>query len=172
MGVARDFVAAAPAGGGGGVGALRLLRCRACAGVTDYGQAARGGAKGAECRHCRASLRWDCPLCRRQYWVDEPRCACGFRLADRDPLIRHFEAAQHAFKARDFETAVTHLKRVQDFAPTHVGARKGIEKVQQRLVELDRVTAEFETAMAGARLVAAARPCQPGNGWPTPRPRH
>ena len=156
MGVARDFVAAAPAGGGGGVGALRLLRCRACAGVTDYGQAARGGAKGAECRHCRASLRWDCPLCRRQYWVDEPHCACGFRLADRDPLIHHFEAAQHAFKARDFETSVTHLKRVQDFAPTHVGARKGIEKVQQRLMELDRVTAEFETAMAGARLIAAS----------------
>ena len=154
MDVARDFVVAAPVAGSAGVNPVRLLRCRACAGVTDYGQAARAGAKGAECRHCRASLRWDCPLCRRQYWVDEPRCACGFRLADRDPLIRHFEAAQHAFKARDFETALAHLRRVQDFAPTHVGARKGIEKVQQRLVELDRVTAEFETALASARLVA------------------
>jgi hypothetical protein len=157
MGVARDLVTAASAGGrdGGGMGAPRLLRCRVCAGVTDYGQAARGGTKGADCRHCRAPLRWDCPLCRRQYWVDEPRCACGFRLADRGPLIHHFEAAQHAFKARDFETSLIHLKRVQDFAPTHVGARKGIEKVQQRLMDLDRVTAEFETALAGARLVAA-----------------
>ena len=161
LGVARDLVAAAaPAGGGAGV--LRLVRCRACAGVTDYGQAARGGAKGAECRHCRASLRWDCPLCRRQYWVDEPRCGCGFRLADREPLIRHFEAAQHAFKAREFETAVTHLKRVQDLAPNHVGARKGIEKVQQRLAEIDRVTAELETAVAGARLVAA---CAALSAW-------
>lgn len=155
MRVAADFVVAAPVGGRGGVSELRLLRCRVCAGVTDYGEAARGGAKGAECRHCRASLRWDCPLCHRQYWVDESRCACGFRLADRDPLIRHFEAAQHAFKARDFETSLTHLRRVQEFAPTHVGARKGIEKVQQRLMELDQATAEFETSLAGARLIAA-----------------
>jgi hypothetical protein len=158
LGVARDLPAAPAAGfggNGGGAGAQRLLRCRACVGVTDYGQAARGGGKGAECRHCRASLRWDCPLCRRQYWVDEPRCVCGFRLADREPLIRHFEAAQHAFKAREFGTAAAHLKRVQDFAPTHVGARKGVEKVQQRLAEIDRVMAEFDTAVAGARLVAA-----------------
>jgi hypothetical protein len=136
--------------------ALRLIRCRVCAGVTDYGQAARGGAKGAECRHCRVSLRWDCPLCRRQYWVDEPRCGCGFRLADREPLLRHFEAAQHAFKARDFAAALEHLKRVQDFAPTHAGARKGIEKIRQRHAEIDRARAKFETAQAGAYLVAAA----------------
>jgi hypothetical protein len=158
LGVARDLARPATPVGANGIGAdaPRLLRCRACTGLTDYGQAARSGAKGAECRHCRASLRWDCPLCRRQYWVDEPRCACGFRLADRDPLVRHFEAAQHAFRARDFETAATHLKRVQDFAPAHVGARKGIEKIQQRLVEIDRVSAEFDAALAGARLVAAA----------------
>jgi hypothetical protein len=157
LNVAADLVAsAATTRSSSGAGAPRLLRCRACAGLTDYGHAARGGDKGAECRHCSASLRWDCPLCRRQYWVDEPRCACGFRLADRDPLVHHFEAAQHAFKIRDFEAAAAHLKRVQDFAPAHVGARKGIEKVQARLVEIERLAAEFEAALAGARLVAAS----------------
>ena len=107
MGVVRDFVAAAPAGGGveceAAVAAVAMPGLRGGDRLRSGLRA--GGAKAAECRHCRASLRWDCPLCRRQYWVDEPRCACGFRLADRDPLIRHFEAAQHAFKARDFETA-------------------------------------------------------------------
>src|SRR4051794_22338091 len=151
LNVARDHVSDLS----GVAGVIRLLRCRSCSGVTDYGQAARGGGKSAECRHCRASLRWDCPLCRRQYWVDEPRCACGFRQEDRAPLIRHFEAAQHAFKARDFEAARVHLGRVQDFAPRHVGARKGIERVQQRLAEIDRARSEFEAARAGARLVAA-----------------
>ncbi|WP_026011967.1 hypothetical protein, partial [Singulisphaera acidiphila] len=39
----------------------RHLRCRVCVGVTDFAQAAR--QKTAACRHCRASLRWDCPIC-------------------------------------------------------------------------------------------------------------
>ena len=38
----------------------------------------RRKAGSARCRHCGASLKWDCPVCRRTHWVDEPRCDCGF----------------------------------------------------------------------------------------------
>src|SRR5438067_42076 len=57
-------------------GPLRYLRCRSCAGVTDFAQVA-GLSDRAECRHCRASLHWQCPACRQIRWVDEARCSCG-----------------------------------------------------------------------------------------------
>ena len=56
---------------------------------------------------------------------------CGFPQEHVEPLVRHFEAAQHAHRARDFEAALDHLKEVQKYAPHHVGARKGIEKLRE-----------------------------------------
>jgi hypothetical protein len=149
-GVAPDNGAVA----GTGHKALRLLRCRACSGVTDHAQFPKG-VKSALCRHCRADLLWKCPVCQRQRWVDEPRCACGFRIELAEPMVRHFEAAQHAFRVRDLDAAQAHLERVQEFAPHHVGARKGIAKIRERRAEIDRAKAAWETATATGRLVAA-----------------
>ena len=85
------------------------------------------------------SLRWECPICQRDHWVDEPRCACGFRLELREPMLRHFEAAQHAHRARDYASALAHLHRIQEFAPDHPGTRKAVEKVK-RAARRDRAT--------------------------------
>lgn len=149
LGVARDGAASstplAPA--------RRFLRCRACAGVTDFAYAAK--QKAPSCRHCRASLRWDCPICRKAHWVDEPRCPCGFRIELREPLVLHFQAAEHAYKQRDLDTALAHLKRIQEFAPRHVGTSKAVERVLKRRGVIDRARGEWEAAKAAGRLVAA-----------------
>jgi tetratricopeptide (TPR) repeat protein len=131
----------------------RLLRCRSCGGLTDYGWAEIHS--GGHCRHCHASLRWDCPVCKRTSWVDEPRCACGFPLTHVDPLVRNFGAAQDAFKMKRFAEAVGHLRRVLALAPRHVGARKGVEKVQAQVGEIRRMRADFARERAATRLVAA-----------------
>ena len=132
----------------------RLLRCRACGGVTEFALAAKATG-GAACRHCGASLQWDCPACKRSRWVDEPRCPCGFPLALRDPLLRHLEAARHAHKVRDYDAAVGHLRRVLDFHPRHAGARAGIERIKERLAEIDRARGAVEADRARRHLVAA-----------------
>jgi len=132
----------------------RLFRCRSCGGVTEFAHAAKS-AGGAACRHCRATLQWDCPVCKRSRWVDEPRCACGFPLALRDPLLKHLEAAQHAHKVRDYDAAVAHLRRVLEFAPRHTGARRGIERIKERLAEIDRTRGSFEAERARRHLLAA-----------------
>ena len=64
-------------------GLVRYLRCRSCSGLTEYAMASRDEAS-AVCQHCRASLHWKCPVCQRVRWVDEARCACGFRLEHAD----------------------------------------------------------------------------------------
>ena len=135
-------------------GLVRYLRCRACSGLTEYALASRS-TEAATCRHCRADLRWTCPVCRRSRWVDEPRCACGFPLEHVEPLVRYFEAAQHAHRVRDFAAALANLKRVQEFAPRHIGARKGIEKIKERLVEIEGARAAYETERSRRHLVAA-----------------
>ena len=132
----------------------RLLRCRSCGGVTEFARAAKS-AGGAACRHCGASLQWDCPVCKRTRWVDEPRCACGFPLALRDPLLKHQEAAQHAHKVRDYDAAAAHLRRILEFAPRHAGARRGIERIKLRLAEIDRTRGAFEAERARRHLLAA-----------------
>ncbi len=132
----------------------RWIRCRECGGLTEYAWSEIHGS--GQCRHCHAHLRWDCPVCRHTAWVDEPRCHhCRFPLANRDPLIRHFEAAQHAHKLRRFEVALAHLKRVQEFAPHHVGARKGVEKVLQQIAQVQKLKGIYETEKARRRLIAA-----------------
>ena len=133
----------------------RLLRCRSCQGVTDFTRVARSSP--ADCPHCRASLHWTCPVCQRSHWVDQPRCTCGFRVELREPLVRHFEAAQQAFRSKDFAAAVAHLRRVQELAPRHVGARKGIERVKERVAEVDAARAALEVARGGSKLVEAKR---------------
>jgi hypothetical protein len=148
----------APDGGGAATpadGPPRLLRCRECGGVTEYSQVARD--PGAPCRHCRASLQWSCPVCQRSRWVDERRCLCGFLLEHREPLVRHFEAAQHAHKARDHAAALTHLQRVLELAPKHVGARKGIEKVKQKLAGIETARAAVDVELQRRHLVAARK---------------
>jgi hypothetical protein len=145
-----------PAAGAQPNGAARftLLRCRQCSGVTEMSPVARK-AGSARCRHCGAALKWDCPVCRKSYWVDERRCTCGFRLAFREPLLRHFEAAQRAYRNYDLEGALEHLARVQELAPNLPGARNGVSRVRQRQAEIARVKSAYETARAGGRLIAA-----------------
>ena len=157
LGIARDGVAFAQGAAPGAVnGPPRLLRCRSCSGVTDYGKVARGTGPSS-CRHCGESLHWSCPVCQRLMWVDEPRCTCGFRVELREPLVWHFEAAQVAFKTHDYPTALAHLQRVQEFAPKHVGARKGIEMVKQKTAEIELAESAYELARAGGKLAAARR---------------
>ncbi|MGE3818172.1 MAG: hypothetical protein AB7I30_01940 [Isosphaeraceae bacterium] len=135
----------------------RLLRCRSCSGLTDHDEVASATGP-APCRHCRESLRWSCPVCQRVSWVDEARCqGCGFLLADREPFLRHFEAAQRTFRARDHAASLAHLKRALEYAPNHAGARKGLERTRERLLEIERARANWELAQADRRLVAARR---------------
>lgn len=137
-------------------GAYQQLRCRNCSGVTELSPVMRRTGP-ARCRHCGASLKWDCPVCRRSHWVDEPRCACGFLLSLREPLIRHFAAAQHAFRVHDMASARAHLEWVQKFAPHHVGARNGMAKIHQHAVDVETSRAAYELAVAGKKLVEARR---------------
>jgi hypothetical protein len=132
----------------------RLLRCRSCGGVSVFGRVQRGGDPG-ECAHCRASLQWDCPVCQRKHWIDQGRCACGFPLEFVEPLVRHFEAAQHAHRMRDDAAALGHLERVQHYSPHHVGARKAIEKIKERLADIDRAKSALELERARHHLLAA-----------------
>ncbi len=131
-----------------------LLRCRRCAGVTEMSPVARK-AGAPRCRHCGASLKWDCPVCRANLWVDERRCGCGFRQAFCEPLVRHFQAAQNAFRNFDLERALEHLDRVQEFVPNLPGARNGMAKIRQRQADITRVQLAYQTARAGGRLVSA-----------------
>lgn len=149
MGVSLD----APPTAAGGLVKARWLRCRACGGVTDFHKASRSDQP--ECKHCRASLRWQCPACRRDHWVDEPRCSCGFPLELHEPMVRHFEAAQQAHRARNYAAALAHLHRVQEFAPHHVGTRKAVERVKLRLAEIDGVRAAFDLEFARNHMLAA-----------------
>jgi hypothetical protein len=112
-------------------------------------------AGSARCRHCGAALKWDCPICKRNLWVDEGQCACGFRLALREPLMRHFEAAQNAYRNFDLARALEHLERAQQFAPSLAGARNGIAKIRQRQADIARVRLAYETARASGRLISA-----------------
>ena len=132
----------------------RYLRCRSCSGVTDFNDVSSPPNR-PECRHCRGSLQWTCPVCKRSRWVDEPRCPCGFPLEHLEPLIRHFEVAQIAHRGRDYATALEHLQRVQQYAPGHIGARKGIETVRRHLAEADAARSASELARARRHLVAA-----------------
>ncbi len=100
-----------------------LVRCRHCGGVTEVSPVARKAAS-SRCPHCGSSLRWDCPVCRRTPWVNEPRCPCGFRLARLEPVLRHFEAAQQAFRGFDLEAAAEHLEHVLELTPDHAGAER------------------------------------------------
>ena len=135
-------------------GLVRYLRCRSCSGLTEYALASRS-TDSAICRHCRAPLRWSCPICRRSRWVDESRCACGFPLEYVEPLVCYFEAANHAHRERDFAGAIANLRKVQEFAPRHIGARKGIEKIKERLAEIDQARSLYETERARRNLIAA-----------------
>lgn len=165
LGVQRELGAVAPlpgaavpapgaAAASNGAAKYTLVRCRNCAGVTELSPIARK-ATAARCRHCGASLKWDCPICRRNYWVDERRCGCGFRMALREPLERHFEAARQAFRNFDMTVALEHLERVLELAPKLPGARKGIARVRQRQADVARIRLTYETARASGRLFAA-----------------
>ncbi len=146
---ATSGAAARPAG-------TKVLRCRNCAGVTELPPTARSAAT-ARCRHCGASLRRECPVCKRSNLVDAKKCACGFRMALREALLTHFAAAQHAFRMHDLAAAKRHLAEVRRYAPEHAGARNGMAKIAERAREIDDLRARFEQAEAGSRLVEAAR---------------
>ena len=76
-------------------------------------------------------------------------------MAMREPVLRHFEAAQQAFRGFDFAGAVEHLERVLELAPDYAGARNGLARVRQRQAELARLKLAYQTARAGGRLAAA-----------------
>jgi hypothetical protein len=162
LGVARELGSVAPLtqsapttpAHANGAAKFTLLRCRACAGVTEMSPVARKSSM-ARCRHCGASLKWDCPVCRTNHWVDARRCQCGFRLAWREPLLRHFEAAQRAFRNFDLELSLEHLARVQEIAPKLAGARNGINRIRERQAAIARLKLAYETARAGEKLSAA-----------------
>ena len=151
-GLPTNQAAAAPTANG--APRFTMLRCRQCGGVTELSPVARKAAS-ARCPHCAASLRWDCPVCRRTPWVDEPQCPCGFRMALREPVLRHFEAAQRCFRAFDLNGSLEHLERLLELAPSFSGARNGINKVRQRQADLARVKLAYETARSGGKLAAA-----------------
>jgi hypothetical protein len=152
LGVTRDGVPALILNNS--IEAPRYLRCRACSGVTEFAEVSSPTAR-PECRHCRGSLQWSCPSCKRVRWVDEPRCVCGFPIEHLEPLIRHFEVAQLAHRSREYSTALEHLKRVQQYAPSHVGARKGSETIRRHMAEADAARLACESARARRHLVAA-----------------
>jgi hypothetical protein len=135
----------------------RQLRCRNCSGVTELSPAARRSSGSPRCCHCGASLKWECPVCHRGHWMDEPKCDCGLALALCEPLVRHFVAAQHAFRLHDLKTAREHLEQVQKFAPEHVGARHGLAKIRRREAEIKDAQAAWEIAKSGKKLVEARR---------------
>ena len=126
--------------------AYQQLRCRNCSGVTEVSPVGRRSRGSARCRHCGASLKWDCPVCHRGHWIDEPKCDCGLALAVSEPLVRHFVAAQHAFRLHDLKTAREHLEQVQKFAPQHVGGRNGILKIRRHQVEIEYAQAAWQRA--------------------------
>jgi tetratricopeptide (TPR) repeat protein len=141
---------------GNGAQRFTILRCRHCGGVTELSPVARK-AGSVRCPHCGTSLRWDCPVCKRTPWVDEPQCPCGFRMAMREPVLRHFEAAQQCFRTFDLAGSLEHLERVLELAPSFPGARNGIARVRQRQAGLTRVKVAYEAARAGGKLAAARR---------------
>ena len=86
------------------------------------------------------------------------RAAMRLRVSARrcaSPSIRHFEAAQQAFRNFDLAGALEHLERVQELAPNLAGARNGIAKVRQRQADIARVRLAYQTARAGGRLISA-----------------
>ncbi|WP_422924596.1 hypothetical protein [Singulisphaera sp. PoT] len=135
--------------------AARLLRCRACSGVTDFSEVAR--QPRPECRHCHEPLRWDCPVCQKTRWVDEPKCVCGFRLEWKEPLHHHFEAARLAFRERQVEISKLHLQRILEFAPTHASTLKALEKLSERQEQIERARAAWESARAAGQWFAARK---------------
>ncbi len=70
-------------------------------------------------------------------------------------MIRHFEAAQRAFKSHDLDTSERHLERVLEYAPNHPGARHGIEKIKRQRAEIDECKLAWRSERARHRLVAA-----------------
>jgi hypothetical protein len=167
-GVSRELGAVAPHGLGmaaavpSAVGAAapatngkyQWIRCRNCSGLTELSPVARRTSP-ARCRHCGASLKWDCPVCRRSHWMDQPKCTCGFPLALREPLIQHFAAALHAYRSHDLAAAREHLDQVQKYAPHHVGARNGMAKIRQHEADLEYCRNTCAMAIAGKKLMAA-----------------
>jgi hypothetical protein len=135
-------------------GAYPQVRCRSCSGLTEVSPVARRSGSG-RCRHCGASLKWDCPVCRRAHWVDERKCDCGFPLALREPLVQHFAAAQQAFRNYDLVTAREYLRQVQKYAPRHAGARNGMARIRQHEADIEYARMAWELAVAGRKLVAA-----------------
>jgi hypothetical protein len=134
----------------------RAVRCRSCGRGVDLDQAIkRGDPSKAACPSCKASLRWSCPNCGQGRWIDEAACGCGFAQGAIEAVEQGLEAAEHAFKARDYATALDRLMQVQALAPRHPEGRRAERRVRQRLAEISRLRAEYDLERSRDALVAA-----------------
>ena len=143
----------------GSIDPPRYLRCRSCSSVTEFAAVAgSGGNPGTvrpDCPRCGAPLRWHCPSCGRDHWVDVARCGCGFRREDVEPVARLLLEAQRLFRDRDFPAAIDRLRQVQALVPDHPAARKAIRSAQGHQAEAHQARTAFESARARRHLVAA-----------------
>ena len=76
-------------------------------------------------------------------------------MALREPVVRHFEAAQQAFRGFDLDGALEHLERSRSWRRTTPGRGTGWPRVRQRQADIARLKLAYQTARAGGRLVAA-----------------
>ena len=140
------------------VGQRRLpdLRCRNCAGVTELSPVARRSGP-ARCRHCGASLKWECPVCRRSHWVDEPKCACGFPLALREPLDPPFRGGPACLPvATTWPRRDSTWSRSRSMLPTTWERATGWPRSASSRADIEHARMACELAVAGKKLVAAA----------------
>jgi hypothetical protein len=132
----------------------RWLRCRRCGGVTALERP--GQALGSvSCRHCQASLRWDCPLCKRSSLVDEVACSCGFAQAWAEPFARLWEEAESLYRGRRHEAALAALEQLRAIAPRFALLERIASKIERRREQADRSREELDRAIASRRLTAA-----------------
>jgi hypothetical protein len=132
----------------------RWLRCRRCGGVTALERA--GQTLGAlACRHCQASLKWDCPICKRSSLVDETSCACGFAQAWAEPFARLWEEAEAQYRARNDDAALASLEQLRAIAPRLGAIDRIAAKIDRRRKEAAATREELDRAIASRRLMAA-----------------
>ena len=111
------------------------------------------------CRHRRATLRWTCPAC---FFAPLPlgrrdavclRVPPGARRAAREALRGGRNTPTECAISRRQAGEFAACPSITPLATS--GARKGIEKIKERLAQIDEVRAQYETERSRRHLVAA-----------------